>query len=102
MSLHSGKQINIYEWQELPIDDDVINRVEEIAEEQNAAMMTDGYPMFEWMPGVQIDDENDTENENEIDSEEESNSEIEDIVIIDENNEQENENEYTQNYNTKD
>jgi hypothetical protein len=57
MSLHTGKKLHSYEWEELPIDDDVIARVEELAREQDAPIMTDGYPMFEWMPGVPILDE---------------------------------------------
>ena len=28
MSLHTGKRLHAYEWEELPIDDEVINRVE--------------------------------------------------------------------------
>ena len=57
MSLHTGKKLHSYEWEELPIHDDVIVRVEELAREQDAPIMTDGYPMFEWMPGVSILDE---------------------------------------------
>jgi hypothetical protein len=63
MSLYSGKRLHSYEWDELPIDDDVINRVEELATEEDAPIMTDGYPMFEWTPGdAIIDDVHDIDN----------------------------------------
>ena len=52
MSLHTGKRLHAYEWEELPIDDEVINRVEELA--GNQKVMTDKYPQFEWAPGFPI------------------------------------------------
>ena len=36
MSLYSGKRMHSYEWKELPIDEEVIARVEELAEEEEA------------------------------------------------------------------
>ena len=48
MSLYSGKRIHSYEWKEVPIDDDVIARVEELAEEEEAPEMKRGYPIFTW------------------------------------------------------
>ena len=48
MSLYSGKRIHSYEWKELPIDEDVISRVEELAEEEEAPEMKRGYPIFTW------------------------------------------------------
>jgi hypothetical protein len=49
MSLYSGKMLHSYEWAELPIDDEVISRVEELATHENAATMVNGYPVFTWM-----------------------------------------------------
>ena len=56
MSLHSGKRIHGYIWDELPIDEYVIERVEALAEEQGQPLMKDGVPDFEWTPGQAIED----------------------------------------------
>ena len=61
MSLCTGKRLHSYEWDELPIDEEVIARVEELATEKDAPLMDDGYPMLEWAPGVPIIDEVDAE-----------------------------------------
>ena len=37
---------------------DVIDRVKNIATEQEALAVTDGYPIFEWLHEVKIYDEN--------------------------------------------
>ena len=54
MLLHLGKQIHSYNWQELPVPNDVIDHVEELAEEENQPILTNKLPMFKWMPGVPI------------------------------------------------
>ena len=56
MSLHSGKRIHGYNWDELPIDEYVIERVESLAEEQEQPLMRDGVPNFEWTPGHTVGD----------------------------------------------
>ena len=56
MSLHSGKRIHGYNWDELPTDDYVIERVEALAMEQGQPLMHDGVPSFEWMPGHEVED----------------------------------------------
>ena len=56
MSLHSGKRIHGFQWDELPIDEHVIERVEALAEEQDQPLMHRGKPCFEWSPGVEIED----------------------------------------------
>ena len=48
MSLYSGKKLHSYKWEETPIDEEIINRVEELAEEENAPKMKRGYPVFTW------------------------------------------------------
>ena len=48
MSLYSGKRIHSYEWKEIPIDEEVIQRVEELAMEEEATEMKRGYPVFTW------------------------------------------------------
>ena len=57
MSLYTGLKIHGYKWTELPIDDDVIDRVEEMADKQKAPKMINRSPLFEWRPGVPIEDE---------------------------------------------
>ena len=70
MSLYTGKRLHSYSWTELPIDQDVIDRVEDLAEEEGQPELVDGIPFFEWNIGEPIDDTeqiNDTsdgENEN--------------------------------------
>ena len=71
MSLYTGKRLHSYQWDELPIDDDVISRVEELAMKEDAPVMADGYPMFEWSPGVPIIDVTDINNTMEQISEQE-------------------------------
>ena len=48
MSLYSGKRIHSYHWAEVPIDDDVIERVEALAKDEEAPEMVRGYPTFIW------------------------------------------------------
>ena len=57
MSLYTGKRLHRYQLTEIPIGDDVISQVRDLAEEENAKKMTDNYPMFEWAPGVLITDD---------------------------------------------
>ena len=56
MSLHSGKRIHGYKWEELPIDEHIIERVESLAEKEKQPIMHRGKPCFEWAPGVEIED----------------------------------------------
>jgi len=46
ISLYSGKRIHSYEWKELSIDEEVVDRVEEIAVNEEATEMKRGYPIF--------------------------------------------------------
>ena len=57
MSLYTGKVIHAYAWQELPIHEEVIEKVEYLADLENQPKMTDRVPLFEWAPGVEITDE---------------------------------------------
>ena len=54
MSLYSGKRIHGYKWKTLPIDENVIARVEQMAEKEEQPIMNKGMPCFEWAPGMQI------------------------------------------------
>ena len=59
MSLESGRRtIHGYIWNELPIPDHVIRRVEELADDENAMNLDDdGCPIFEWELGEVVPDE---------------------------------------------
>ena len=63
MSLHSGRRIHGFKWDELPIDKHVIQRVEALAEEEKQPLMHRRNPCFEWAPGVEIEDIFEEENE---------------------------------------
>ena len=65
MSLNSGKQLHTYHWQELLIPDFVVDRINELREEQEQPKMTNGYPIFEWSPGIPIED-NDKDHEGHV------------------------------------
>ena len=67
MSLYTGKKIHGYIWNEIPIDDDVISRVEELADKENQPLLIDDHPLFEWAPGRPI--ASDTFEESELDNE---------------------------------
>ena len=56
MSLYSGERINRYIWEELPIDQDTIYRVEQLAREGKQPVLDNNQPLFEWLPGKEIED----------------------------------------------
>ena len=68
MSLYSGKRLHSYIWEELLIDDDVIERVEHLASKENQPLHLDNHPLFEWPPGKPVEDSDTIEfrNENEL------------------------------------
>ena len=59
MSLYSGKRLHSYNWEELPIDDGVTDRLESLAEDEGAPVMESALPMFTWrqrsIAGLNID-----------------------------------------------
>ena len=56
MSLYSGKEIHSYKWKELPINDEVIDRVHELAISEKQKVLLEQTPLFEWRPGILFDD----------------------------------------------
>ena len=52
MSLNTGRRLHSYHWTQLPIPDDVIERVETMAEKENQPLLVDNVTMFEWQPGT--------------------------------------------------
>jgi hypothetical protein len=117
MNLYTGKRLHAYKWTELPIDDDVIDMVKQLATAEKGPIIKSKYPMFEWAPGIPIEDEvtdiahddddndDDTiEQNNDVNENNEMNVNDNEVVINDENdvfeqiaqqdnNENENENE---------
>ena len=59
MSLATGKQFYDFIWKELPINDQVISRVNYLATNEKQPEMTKGYPIFEWIPGIPITEKDD-------------------------------------------
>ena len=62
MSSATGNKYYALNWTELSIDDQVINRVEEMVISDNQPIMTNGYTIFEWDTGVPIIDGEEDEN----------------------------------------
>ena len=97
MSLNTGKMIHSYNWEALPIPDEVVTRVEELAESENQPTLIDSQPIFEWSPGERIDDEISTpiaqenqapeEGQNDLQQEEESIHDQQQHALEDENEE---------------
>jgi hypothetical protein len=56
MSLDSGRPIHSHDWREVPIDDFIINRVHDLALQQGQPLLVDGFPIFEYAPGVPVND----------------------------------------------
>ena len=53
---YSGRRIHGYKWDEFPVDDYVIERVESLAEEEKQPLMYNGMPSFEWASGIDVTD----------------------------------------------
>ena len=63
MSLRLGKIIKCHRWEELPITQEVVDRVENLAKEEGQIKLTNGMPLFEWEDGQEVEGiyENDKE-----------------------------------------
>ena len=61
MPQNTGHWIHSYQWQELPITDTVIDRVEEMYTLEESSEIIYGYPNFDWIPGNKITDGYDNE-----------------------------------------
>ena len=57
MSLISGRRIHAYQWKEVPISSEIIDRVDELAEKEDQPLLHDGIPIFEWEIGVPVGEE---------------------------------------------
>ena len=56
MSLRSGRPINSNQWTVLHITDKVVQQVHDLANQDGVQDMKDGQILFEWEPGVPIQD----------------------------------------------
>ena len=61
LTLDRGKKIHAKKWDQLPINDEIIDQVNSFAEKQRQPSMPRRMPIFEWAPGLIIDvpDDND-------------------------------------------
>ena len=57
MSLRTSKEIHGYDWDELPIDNDIVVRVESLRQLGSQPEIVENAPIFEWAPGVPIMDQ---------------------------------------------
>ena len=62
MSLLSEKRIRNHNWTELPIDDEVIAIVEELARLEGQPELPYGLWVFKWAPGIEIDTNEEEDN----------------------------------------
>ena len=78
LSLDTGARVTRQQWTELPITQAVIDRVEELAEQQDQPLI-DGELVFEWAPNMPIiDDNNEVPNDNDdLLNDDESDGELE-------------------------
>ena len=75
MSLATGKEIHGYAWDVLPIAEEVINRVHELALEENQPLITNNFK-YEW----RLDEEQVIEEDEESEGEQ-NGEEIEDALL---------------------
>ena len=64
MSLATGKSIHGYKWTVLPLGDEVINRVNQMAEDEGQPLVTENF-LYEWSLGDEMTYEEEEESVNE-------------------------------------
>ena len=69
MSLTTGTVIQRHQWTELPITDDAIARVHELAIEQNQPLLEGDSPRFEWSPNQPLDGDDESDDDEDSDDE---------------------------------
>ena len=88
MSLYTGKKLHAYVWKELPIDENVIERVEYLATKEKQPYHMDNNPIFEWSPGIAVDEEEQEEDENDEDTGVDQEPQDGELAVIDEEEEE--------------
>jgi hypothetical protein len=58
LSLTTGRRLSRQQWDKLPMPDGVIAAVEAMAEADHQPLLGHGAPIFEWSPGIPIEDVN--------------------------------------------
>jgi hypothetical protein len=61
LSLTTGRRLSRQQWDELPMPDGVIATVEAMAAAQSQAIRENEGLVFEWSPGITIEDENEAQ-----------------------------------------
>ena len=56
MSLLSGERLHAYSWEEIPISEEVIDRVHHLAKLEKQPSLVNGELIFEWDIGVPVQD----------------------------------------------
>ena len=87
LTIYTGKRLQSYQCIELTINDDVIAKVRALSEGEDAKKITDNFPMFEWTPGVLINEDGSEEDTPIIDETEVNNNEPERELNVQEENE---------------
>ena len=54
MSLYNGERLHRYEWKKLPIDKNVMEKVNQLYSDEKLPLVKDKYPMFEQSTGIPI------------------------------------------------
>ena len=79
MSLNTGKRINSKHWDQLHIDEFVIDKVKELADKEEQPVIQNKFPHFEWGEGIEIEDINIEDNSVTIEQNQEEHNESIDI-----------------------
>ena len=67
MYLATRKHPQTFIWKKLPINDQVMQRVNDLNTKENKPKITKGYLFFEWIPGIPIKDQSYREQKTEDD-----------------------------------
>ena len=68
MSLETGREINGFIWTQKSINDQVINHVHQLLTNEGQPRLVNNCPIFEWAPGIPINDEDTDIDEDDDDS----------------------------------
>ncbi len=57
LSLATGRKLSRQQWDALPMPDGVVAAVERMAQDESQPLIGQGAPLFEWSPGVPIEED---------------------------------------------
>ena len=52
MILYTVNILHSYEWTEIPIENDITEKVNQLSSNEKGPLVKNKYPMFEWAPGI--------------------------------------------------